>query len=172
MDTIVQAAYGIRLALLLVVVVLAVVLLVRGLRPRAWSSGRAIALAAVEAVAVVVLILLTGVSVSWLWIGALFVLGAVAGFFAGRASRFSDAGGKPVLKRTPVAVPLTALAFVLAALTLLFGSAQLFGYAVLLLAFAAGTMAGQVIAEQMAAARVAPAAGPVQVSAPGEATQA
>jgi len=170
MDTIVLAAYGIRLALLVIIVVLAVFLLARGLRPRPWSSGRAIALAAVEAVAVVVLVVLTGVSVSWLWIGALFVLGGVAGFAVGRTSRITEARGKTVLKRPPVAVPLTALAFVLAALTLLFGSAQLFGYAVLLLALAAGTMAGQTIAEQLTGA--AAEVGSARVSPPAEPTQA
>ena len=75
------------------------------------------------------------------------VVGAVAGYFAGRGSTFVADEGKLKLRRSPVGPWLWAVSVIVAALTALFGSAYLFALAMLLLIFAACEVAGQSIAE-------------------------
>jgi hypothetical protein len=165
--------YWIRLAILLIVVVLAVVMAVRQTRWRSFSTVRAVLAAAGHVVAYLALLLLTGVSVSLVWSLILFAIGLVAGYFAGRTSHVEARDGGPALKRASVGPVIAAVAYLLAAMTLLFGTSYLFALAMVFFALSVGVSVGQAASEMMRAAAGGSPAGPEPASAasaaPGEA---
>jgi hypothetical protein len=146
--TIVDALYWVQVGLLVLTVVLAVVAALRVSGRRVFTPWRSVLQAVLTVLAFAALTLIAGASFSWLWAVVLLALGGVAGFMAERApSRFSLTAGKVAVRRSPLAPWIVAVASVLLALTLLFGTSYLFALAMLVFAFAMGTTIGQVAAE-------------------------
>jgi hypothetical protein len=143
--------YWIRLGTLLIVVVLAVVMTIRQIRWRSFSTVRAVLAAVGHVVAYLALLLLTGVSVSLGWSLVLFAIGLVAGYFAGRTSQVEVRDGRPALKRASVGPVIAAVAYALAAMTLLFGTSYLFALAMVFFALSVGVSIGQAASEVMRA---------------------
>lgn len=139
--------WAIKLVLLVLVVVAAIVAALMLGRKRKYAPWRDVVFAIAAPILVVVMAWQAGVHFSIVWAAVLGVVGAVAGYFAGRGSTFVAEEGKLKLRRSPVGPWLWAVSVIVAALTALFGSAYLFALAMLLLIFAACEVAGQSIAE-------------------------
>lgn len=162
MNSMVGTMYWVRLGLLVLLAVLAIVVGLRLMRTRRFSMGRGIAVVVLELVALLGLWLLTGASPSLIWIVVMLAVGGVLGFVLGRSAK--PAGD--ALRRTPLAALITALAFIFAAMTMLFGTSYLFSISLLGIALALGALAGQLFGEMQAAkgsyAGVEPPPMPVQ----------
>ena len=137
----------IRLALLVLVVVAAILAAFMLGRRRTYAPWRDVVFAVLAPLLVLLAVWQAGVSFSIVWAIVLAVLGLVAGYFAGRGSKFSTDGGKIKLRRSPLAPWLWAASLIVAAMTLLFGTSYLFALSLLLLIFAACEVIGQSIGE-------------------------
>jgi hypothetical protein len=170
METVSVAYYWIRIGALVVLTLFAVVTAFVQLRRRRYSLVRRVILAVVSVVAVFALQAASGVKPSLLWMVALLAVGAGLGWLAGRMSRVYQEDGVVKVARSAYAPVLAALAYVWAALTLLFGTSYLFAIALLILAFSAGLSTGSAVAEVIAARGVAlPPATDRSAEAPAEA---
>jgi hypothetical protein len=148
MGTVAAVLYWVDVILLVLTVVLAIFAAVRISGRRVFTPWRCVLQVVLTVLVFAGLVLIAGASFSWLWAVVLLVLGGVAGFFAERApSRFSVTGGKVAVRRSPLAPWIVAVASVLLAMTLLFGTSYLFALAMLVFAFALGTAIGQLAAE-------------------------
>jgi hypothetical protein len=157
METVSVAYYWIRIGALVVLTLFAVVTAFVQLRRRRYSLVRRVILAVVSVVAVFALQAASGVKPSLLWM-------------VGRMSRVYQEDGVVKVARSAYAPVLAALAYVWAALTLLFGTSYLFAIALLILAFSAGLSTGSAVAEVIAARGVAlPPATDRSAEAPAEA---
>jgi hypothetical protein len=154
-DAIVTILYWAQLILLVLAVVVAVLVAVRGSGSRAFVPWRAVTQAVLAAAVFVVAFALAGASSSILWTIVLLVLGAALGYLLARAERAMAGQGAPGLRRSALAPWVWALSLVLVALTLLFGSTFLYGVAVLVMAFALGMVLGQIVGEFAAVRRAA-----------------
>jgi hypothetical protein len=160
MESFITIYYWVRIAILAIVVLLAVLAAIRLTRRHGFAAWREIAFVIVTAAAFGGLVTVVDRSFSLVWAVVLVVLGALAGFGAGRTTRLSRGDdGRVAIRRSPLAPWLWAAGAVLAAMTLLFGTSYLFALAMLVLAFALGTVLGQVAAE-LVGSRSVPAAGP------------
>jgi hypothetical protein len=151
MNTFVTIFYWIRLAALIVVGLLALFMAFRMSRRRRYGPVRDISFAIGAIGAFGGVVYLTDPPFSVIWAAALGVLGAAAGYFAGRLSRFWTGGGRILIRHSPVAPWLWALSGILVMMTMLFGTSYLFALAMLLQAFAMGAVVGQVAAEVLRA---------------------
>ena len=147
MDAIASILYWIKLAVLIVVAVLVLWGAVRASRLRVFAPWRASVQVVLAVAAFAVLSGFAGAAYSPLWAVVFAVLGVVAGFFAGRGERVSLRGGQVCVKRSALVAWVWAVAMLLVAVTLLFGSSFLFAVAMLVLALAVGMVAGQVAGE-------------------------
>jgi len=145
--------YWIRLGLLGLIALLAFIAMFRLMRTRRFSAGKGIAVVILEIIALVGTWFLTGASPSPVWLIVALALGAVGGFLLGRSAKPADA---EKLKRSPVAASINAIAFIFAAMTLLFGTSYLFSIALLGVALALGLFGGQLFGEMQAAKSVLP----------------
>jgi len=145
--------YWIRLGLLALIALLAFFAAFRLMRTRKFSTGKAITVVVLELVALVGTWFLTGASPSPVWLIVALAIGAVVGFLLGRSSKPAE-GEK--LKRSPVAATISAIAFIFAGMTLLFGTSYLFSLALIGVALALGLFAGQLAGEIQAAKSVLP----------------
>jgi len=143
--------YWISLAVLVLATVFIIVAAVRQSVPRKFAAWRGIVQIVMAVIVFGGLVLIVSPSFNAIWAVALGVIGAVAGFFAGRGAKFTTDTGKLKIRRSPVAPWLWAVGVILASMTLAFGTSYLFALAMLVLAFALGAVLGQVIAEQMQA---------------------
>ncbi len=156
--------YWIRLGLLGLISLLAFIAAFRLMRTRKFSTGKAITVVLLELIALVGTWFLTGASPSPVWLIVALALGSVLGFLLGRSSK--PAEGER-LKRSPVAATISAIAFIFAAMTLLFGTSYLFSIALLGVALALGLFGGQLVGEMQAAKSVLPPEmPPMPVAAP------
>jgi len=156
--------YWIRLGLLALISLLAFIAAFRLMRTRKFSTGRSITVVVLELIALVGTWFLTGASPSPVWLIVALALGAVLGFLLGRSSKPAES---EKLKRSPVAATISAIAFIFAAMTLLFGTSYLFSIALLGVALAVGLFAGQLAGEMQAAKSVlAPEMPPMPAAAP------
>lgn len=153
--------YWIRLGILVLVSLLAVIVALRLMHTRRFSIGRGIAVVVLEFVALVGMWATVGSAASPVWLIGLLAIGGVLGFLFGRMAK--PHGEK--LKRSPMAAAVNAIAFVFAAMTLLFGTSYLFAIALLVLGFATGMLIGQLGGEVVAAKSVV-AAPPMPGAAP------
>jgi hypothetical protein len=161
MKSFITIYYWVRIAILVIVVLLALLAAIRLTRRHGFASWREVAFAIVTAAVFGGLVTVVDRSFSIAWAVALVVLGALAGYGAGRTSRLSRGGdGHVAIRRSPLAPWLWAVGAVVAAMTLLFGTSYLFALAMLVLAFALGAVLGQVAAE-LVRSRGVPAAGPM-----------
>ncbi len=163
MDAIVSAYYWVKLALLIVIALLAVWAAVRGTGPRVFVAWRAAAQVVLATAAFVLVFWLADAGSSLLWVVVLMALGAVAGYFAARRERAWTRDGHLCVRRSALAPWVWAVAVILVAMTLLFGSTYLFALALLVMALALGLLLGQAGAESGAAKR-AVRAGPEAVA--------
>jgi hypothetical protein len=147
MDAVISILYWVKLAILIVIVLLALWGAVRASRLRAFVAWRAVVQALLAIAAFVIFSLLAGVVYGPLWAVVAAVIGIAFGFVVGRAERVSSQVGLACVKRSPLVAWLWAVAVILVAMTLLFGSTFLFGAAMVLLALAAGAIVGQVAGE-------------------------
>lgn len=145
--------YWIRLGLLGLISLLAFIAAFRLMRTRKFSTGKGIVAVVLELIALVGTWLLTGASPSPVWLIVALALGAVLGFLLGRLAK---PAAEEKLKRSPVAATISAIAFIFAAMTLLFGTSYLFSIALLGVALALGLFAGQLAGEVQAAKAVMP----------------
>jgi hypothetical protein len=152
-DAIASILYWVQLGLLLVAVIVAVLVAVRGSGSRAVVPWRAVTEAMLAAVVFAVAFVLAGAGSSVLWAAVLVVVGAALGYLLGAAERPVGGERGPGVRRAAVVPWVWALSLVLVALTLLFGSTFLYGLAVLVMAFALGLVAGQIVGELVAANR-------------------
>jgi hypothetical protein len=150
MDAAASIYYYVRLGALGLVIVSSLLMVVVQLRRRKYSTVRRVVLACVSVAGVFALWAASGVVPSWLWIGGLMAVGAGLGWVAGRMSRAYLEDGAVKVKRSAFAPVLAAVASVLAAFTLLFGTSYLFAIALLVLAFSGGLSAGSAVAEAFA----------------------
>ena len=145
--------YWIRLGLLGLISLLAFIAAFRLMRTRKFSTGKGVIAVVLELIALVGTWLLTGASPSPVWLIVALALGAVLGFLLGRSAK---PAAEEKLKRSPVAATISAIAFIFAAMTLLFGTSYLFSIALLGVALALGLFAGQLAGEMQAAKAVMP----------------
>jgi len=143
--------YWISLAALALATVFIIVAAVRQSVPRTFAPWRGIVQIVMAVIVFGGLVLIVSPSFNVIWAVVLGVLGAAAGFFAGRGAKFSVDTGKLKIRRSPVAPWLWAVGVIVASMTLAFGTSYLFALAMLVLAFGLGAVLGQVIAEQMQA---------------------
>lgn len=162
MEAIVSILYWVKLAILIIIVVLALWGAVRASRRRVFVPWRAVTQVVLAVAAFAALSWFAGAAYSPLWAVVFVVLGMASGFFAGRGERVTVQGGQVCVKRSPLVAWVWALAVILVALTLLFGSSFLFAVAMLSLALAVGMVVGQAAGEFAGVGRPAgrPAAEP------------
>jgi len=170
MKTFVDVYYWIKIVVLAVAVLLALLAAARLSRRRPYSAVREVVLGIVALGAFAALTYVTSSAYSIYWAAGLAILGIVFGYWSGRASRFSQDEGKTTIRRSPVGPWLWALTAILLTMTLFFGTSYLFALAMLVLAFATGTVVGQLAKElgatKQEAAEIVP---PVVVTAEVEA---
>jgi hypothetical protein len=147
MDAVVSILYWVKLAVLIVIVVLALWGAVRAARLRAFVAWRAVLQALLAIAAFAVFSWLAGVVYGPLWAAVAFVIGIAYGFVVGRAEHTSVRGTQVCVKRSPLVAWLWAVAVIVVTLTLLFGSTFLFGAGMVLMALAVGAIVGQVAGE-------------------------
>lgn len=139
--------WAIKLVLFVLIVVAAIVAALMLGRRRKYAPWRDVVFAVAAPVLVIIMAWQGGIDFSYVWAAVLGIAGVAAGYFAGRGSRFSVEEGRLKLRRSPVGPWLWAVAAIVGAATLLFGTAYLFALAMLLLVFAAGEVVGQSIGE-------------------------
>jgi hypothetical protein len=147
MDAVVSILYWVKLAVLIVIVLLALWGAVRASRLRAFVAWRAVVQALLAIAAFAIFSWLAGVVYGPLWAAVAFVIGIAYGFVIGRAEHTSVRGAQIRIKRSALVAWLWAIAVILVTLTLLFGSSFLFGAAMVLMALAVGAIVGQVAGE-------------------------
>jgi len=137
MNAIAQTYLWVRVIVLMFTVMALVFAALLSSRPRRASAGLIGLGAIVNMVGAVVIILLSGVHISPIW-GAVFgVVGAVAGWFAGRSSRVAVEGDKAAIRAAAWGVWLVAVFEMLAVAAVLFGTTTTFAAMALLLVFSA-----------------------------------
>ena len=152
--------YFARLAMLLVVVVIALVLAIALPRRRKFA-GRFRAFAApVLAVIVAVLAWASAARPSWLWLGGAFVIGAVIGLLTGRLAKPSMRGDKTAVRRWVLAPLLVCLGLIVLSIMVLFGTPYLAALAMIFLTFAWAMQAGSELGEHTVAPKQVPPAPP------------
>ncbi len=166
-DSFAGTFYWIRLGLLSLIALLALIAMFRLMRTRRFSTGRAVSVFVFQLIALVGLWLITGASPSPIWLIVALAIGGVLGFVTGRIAKPAPGGGDK-LKRSPVPAAITAIAFIFAGMTLLFGTSYLFSIALLGVAMGVGLFGGQFAGEMMAARNIAmpPDIPPMPVQAP------
>jgi len=147
MDAVASVLYWVKLALLIVIVILALWGAARGSRLRLFTPWRAVLQSVLAVAAFAVFTLVPGITYGPVWAVAAAVIGVAFGFVVGRAEHVSTQGDQVCVKRSPLVAWLWAVAVILVAMTLLFGSTFLFGAAMVLLALAVGAIVGQVAGE-------------------------
>lgn len=147
MNAVATYYYWIKIAALALIVILAILLAMRSGGRRLWVPVRIGLSAVLAAVAVIGILLIAAPDINAVWAVGLGALGIGLGFASARGSRFTSQSGKLGLERSRVAAWIWAVATILVALTLLFGSSYLFALAVLGLVFAFGAVLGQVVTE-------------------------
>jgi uncharacterized membrane protein len=147
MDQVVSILYWVKLAVLIMVVVLTLWGAVRASKRRVFVPWRAVTQVVLAVAAFVAVSWVAGAIYGLAWAVVLLVLGLAAGYYAGRGERVTQQGGQVCVQRSRQVAWVWALAVILVALTLLFGSSFLFGVAMLPLALAVGMVAGQVAGE-------------------------
>lgn len=156
MDALVTILYWVQLSLLVLAVIVAVFVAVRGAGTRVFVPWRAVTQGVLAAAVFLVAFVLAGAGSSLLWTVVLLALGAVLGYLIGAREPAVSGDRGDGRRRSALAPWVWALSLALVALTLLFGSTFLYGLAVLLMAFALGLVLGQ-IGGEFATARRAPA---------------
>ncbi|MDP2182274.1 MAG: hypothetical protein Q8K99_06870 [Actinomycetota bacterium] len=148
MEENIAQTYGlVRMVAVGLVALLALVAFVLQTRPRHFGVVGMSIRALVAIAGPVVLIAYTHVQMNWLMVGVLSVVGAGLGFVTGRGSKFTEVKGRPKIKKSPWAALVTAIAFVLAAAALLYGTAGLFSASLLLVFLGAAMTVGATVAE-------------------------
>jgi hypothetical protein len=147
MDAVVSILYWVKLAVLIVIIVLALWGAVRAARLRAFVAWRAVLQAILAIAAFAIFSWLAGVVYGPLWAAVAAVIGIAYGFVVGRGEHTSMRGAQVCVRRSPLVAWLWAIAVILVTLTLLFGSSFLFGAAMVLMALAVGAIVGQVAGE-------------------------
>lgn len=170
MERFVQVIYVVKLVALVLAVALALVAARRQTRRRRYNSGKLITSDVLALLALAALALATGAPVSWIALGVGLLIGFALGFAAGRGSGLVFEGGGAHLKRSAAGPLVLAVALVLVAATLTFGSAPLLADVLALLALAVGMMFGQTAAEMRKASSASQDTAPL--SGPGDAHQA
>ncbi|MDZ4063572.1 MAG: hypothetical protein U1E22_02795 [Coriobacteriia bacterium] len=133
-------AYGlVRMVAVGLVASLALLAFFMQTRPRNFGAVGMSIRALVALAGPVVLIAYTHVQMNWFMVGVFSIVGAGLGFVTGRGSELIEVKGRPKIKKSPWAALVTAIAFVMAAAALLYGTAGLFS-ASLLLVFAGAFM--------------------------------
>ena len=158
--------YWVRIAALAIIVILALLSAIRMMRRHKFAAWHGIVFVVAALVISGGMVWIVKAPFNVVWAVVLLVLGAAAGLFAG-GNKFSQEQGRAYLRRSPLAPLVWAVGMILVAMTLLFGTSYLVALAMLVLAFALGTVIGQVVKElsgSMAAAGPAEAA--VQTPAP------
>lgn len=150
-DAAAQAFYLAKLGALALAVLLALGALVLQLRRRRPSATGRIIASVLIVTAVGVLVVRDVVRPSVLWLVALLVIGVVLGILVGRGVRAYEDGGRVAVKRSPIPPLVGALAYIIVAIALLFGTTYLLALALLLLVFSAGMSAGSAFAESQVA---------------------
>lgn len=147
MDAVVSILYWVKLAILIVIVLLALWGALRASRLRVFVAWRAVLQGILAIAAFAVFSLLAGVVYGPLWAVVAAVIGIAYGFVVGRGESTSTRGAQVCVKRSSLVAWLWAVAVICVTLTLLFGSSFLFGAAMVLLALAVGAVVGQVAGE-------------------------
>jgi len=150
MDAVASILYWVKLAVLIVIVVLTLWGAVRAARLHAFTAWRAVLQAIFVVAAFAVLSWFAGAIYSPLWAVVAAVVGIAYEFVVGRGEQTSLLGDQVCVKRSAVVAWLWAVAVIVVAMTLLFGSTFLFGAAMVLLALAVGAIVGQVAGEFVA----------------------
>lgn len=151
MDDFITIYYWVRLAVLVVVTVLALGSAVRMSGRRAYKPWREALFAVLALVMVVALSAIVGVTFGPLWAGVLALVGAIVGFLVSRGPRVSGDGGRAVVRRPPLVPWVWSFAVVVVVAALLFAESYTFSLSMLLLAFAVGLVVGETVALLMGA---------------------
>jgi hypothetical protein len=167
--------YAARLALLAVTVVIAlVVALVQARRRRFVGPGRAI-VASLVAIGAAVFGSLSALRPNPLWVGVALVAGAGLGVVLGRLAEPATRGGRPSVKRRPLAQVIACLGYVVFSAMVLFGTPMLAALALLWVVMGLGMVAGAHVGEWSVAPKQPVEATPVATEAapaPAEAAPA
>jgi hypothetical protein len=155
-----QVWYVARLALLVLMVAIAIVSVTVQTRRRRFAGLVRVIAAGVLAVLGAVLAVLSAVRPNALWVAIALVAGAVLGVALGRLSEPAARGGRPSVKRVPVAQLFAAAGYVVLATLVLFGTPMLAALAMIWVVMAFGMLAGAEVGEYTVAPRPA-APGPV-----------
>jgi len=164
MDDFITIYYWARLAVLLLVTVIALVTTIRMTARRPFRLWREIVVTALVVASFVTLSVIPGIHYGIVWAAVLVALGLVVGYVVSRGERLSTEDGRIVLRRSPLVSWLWFAAVVLTLWALLFAEAYLFALSLLLLAFVAGAFIGQTIALARAPSPEAAGAEPVAVA--------
>jgi hypothetical protein len=153
--------YAARLALLAVTVVIAlVVALVQARRRRFVGPVRAI-VAALLAIAAAVFGSLSALRPNPLWVGVALVAGAGLGVVLGRLAEPATRGGRPSVKRRPLAQVIACLGYVVFSAMVLFGTPMLAALAFLWVVMGLGMIGGAHVGEWSVAPKAPAEAAPV-----------
>lgn len=160
--------YGlVRMVAVGLVALLMIVSFIMQTRTRPYGAVGMVLRALAALAGPVVLIVYSHVEMNWLMVAVFSVAGAGLGFVSGRGSRFMEVGGKTKIKKSPWPALVTAIAYITAAVALLYGTAGLFSVSLLLVFMGAFMTDGATFAEIMKASgqKSAPAA-PAPAAAP------
>jgi hypothetical protein len=146
MDDFITTYYWARLAVLLLVTVIALVTTIAMTARRPYKPWREIAATVLVVASFVALSAIPGIHYGIVWAAVLVALGLAAGYVVNRGERLSMADGRVVLRRSPLVPWLWFAAVVLSLWALLFAEAYLYWLTLLLMAFVAGAFIGQTIA--------------------------
>ncbi len=146
MDDFITVYYWARLAVLLLVTVIALVSAIRMSARRPYRPWREVVVVLLVVAAFVVLSVIPGVYYGIVWAAVLAVFGLVVGYLVNRGARVTREGGRTALRRSPLVPWLWFVAVVLTLSTLLFGETYTFSLSMLLMAFVLGAFVGQTIA--------------------------
>jgi hypothetical protein len=171
MDDFITVYYWARLAVLLLVTVIALVSAIRMSARRPHRPWREVVVVLLVVAAFVALSVIPGVYYGIVWAAVLAVLGLVVGYLVNRGARATRDGGRSVIRRSPLVPWLWFVAVVLTLSTLLFGETYIFSLAMLFMAFVVGSVVGQTIAVLRAPAS-APSSAGTPVAGAAEASQA
>ncbi|RPI27893.1 MAG: hypothetical protein EHM52_05455 [Actinomycetota bacterium] len=164
MDDFITIYYWARLAVLLLVTVIALITTIAMTARRPFKPWREITAAVLVVAAFVALSVIPGVYYGVVWAAVLVALGLVVGYLVNRGERVTREEGRVVLRRSPLVPWLWFVAMVLTLATLLFAETYLFSLSMLLMAFVMGAFIGQTIA--LVRAPLPAAAGTEPVGAP------
>jgi hypothetical protein len=161
MDDFITIYYWARLAVLLLVTVIALITTIAMTRRRPFKLWREITAAVLVVATFVALSVIPGVYYGVVWAAVLVALGLVVGYLVNRGERVTREEGRVVLRRSPLVPWLWFVAMVLTLATVLFAETYLFSLSMLLMAFVMGAFIGQTIALVRAPLPAAAGAEPV-----------